>query len=316
MDTTGTNGINVMGRVLSKKTGAGVLNATVTLAGKSTSTVASGAYAITNVDLTDGNTLQASRASYQLQSVTVTAAAGVKSVVMPDIFLSGTTDKPVMELVIPSITGLYLRGFGIQFTGKAHVNWNNNTQGSVAFYANDQQIASLDGSGPDYSNEFSVDSMFTPSLLSGKNEVTVIATDSTGNPSDPFNFNVVVIPLPSALMAFMVNPANIVNSGPAVSLKVKFPDPSITRTVSLPVVGTFGASFQASGEFKYKVNSGEYEFDLGQSTSGLQKGGHVFLGSSDIGIDLGCSGEGVATPSKGINLNELSLYAGLAYEKE
>ena len=45
---------------------------------------------------------------------------------------------------------------------------------------------------------------------------------------------VVVLPVPSTLAAFLIDPANIGNDGKKLSGKLKWPEPAVRKTVTLP----------------------------------------------------------------------------------
>ncbi len=312
VDTRGNGPLTVTGRVLDRGSSLGLAGASIALAGRSTSSDASGKFSLANVDLASGSNLLLSKAGYLSQAQVVRALTGAKSVNVGDMALVPDTAKPVVESVSSPENGLLLTGFGIVFNANAHVNWNGNTPGSVAFKVNGRQVASLEESGPDYSVPIDVDAQFTPSLLVGKNNVTVVATNAGGVSSDPFVLKVDVIPVPESLLMFM---SSKFSNGPSVGLKLKFPEPKLEKTLNLPVLGPIGMKLQASGEFKYAFKKGEYEFDLGGGGTDIQKASSLVFGNTEIGIDIGCSGKGVATREKGISLDELTPYAGLSYEQ-
>jgi hypothetical protein len=340
VDTRGSGELTVTGRVLDRGSNLGLAGASIALAGRSTTTDAAGNFSLANVHLASGTSLSGSKAGYLSQTQTVSAPTGAKSVSVGDMALASNTTKPVVDSVSSPENGLLLTGFGIVFNANAHVNWNGNTPGSVAFKVNGRQVASPGGSGPDYSVPIDVDTQFTPSLLVGKNNVTVVATTSGGVSSDPFVLKADVIPVPESLRVFMSNAptgssgvSNAVlessssnnalgagteskyNNGSNVGLKFIFPDPKLEKTLNLPVLGPVGMKLQTGGEFKYTLKNGEYEFEIGAGGAEVQRASGLVFGNTEIGIDMGCSGKGAATRSEGITLTGFSLYAGLSYEQ-
>ena len=310
-------GLTVTGRILSRATGLGLQNCSVSLAGKNAITATNGAFSLENIDLTTGSNLVVSLAGYLSQSQSVSAASSARSVNIPDITLTPlSSGQPAVEWIRPDIAGPFLPGWGITFNCKARINWNGNTPGNVRFYVNGSPSFTASGVGPEYSETLSIDTLFAPSLLSGRNRVAVVATSASGVSSAQVPIDISVIPVPGSLTAFLIDPANIGRDGNKLSLKLKWPEPAVTRTVSLPVLGTFGADVQVEGKFEYSLSNGSYKFEIGSDAAGIRRGARVLLGNKELGVDIGATGEGIASVSQGVRLDTLSLSAGLSYQDE
>ncbi|HPA21278.1 MAG TPA: CARDB domain-containing protein [Verrucomicrobiae bacterium] len=306
VDTRGTGTLTVTGRVLNRATGLGLSGATVTLAGRSTTSGSSGTFSMANVDLGGGNTLEASASGFLSQARTVIAGAGVLSVTVGDLSLdAASTTVPVVEWVKPDIVGLYLFGWGFTTTVRARVNWNGNTPGVVRFFGNGTLMGSAGGAGPEYSTTMEVDNLFTPSLHTGVNTVRVVA-EAAGGASGQHELNIAVLSAPTSLVAFLVPGYQSVD-GAILRLKVEFPAPALRKTVSLPVIGEFGGKFQAVGEFQYSIAKGEWEMKLGGQGSSAE----ILVGDYVGEVGIAAEGKGAASLSRGITLDELSLVASL-----
>lgn len=254
-----------------------------------------------------------SRADYLQQTQTVSASGSERSINVPDIRLSSSsTAKPVIEWIRPNLSGLLLPGWGIVFSGQTRVNWNGNNPGVVRIYANGSEVGALTGAGPDYSVGLDVDTMFTPSLQSGRNRVSAVATSAAGVNSVELSIELVVLPVPNTLAAFLIDPSNIGRDGNKLHLELTVPSVPVKKMITLPIIGKFGVEIQAAGEFDYHLNTGHYAFDIGGSTG--DGGATIYFGDTQLTVDIGAQGEGVASPTQGIRLETLSMYAGLAYE--
>jgi hypothetical protein len=318
VDTRGTptaSSVSLSGRVLSKVTGAGLSGATLSIGGRTANSSPTGYYSFANVDLsTAGSTVAISKTGHLSQNLDFAAGAGAKSLSLPDAWLNAAnTTKPVVEWIRPDLNGLLLPGWGVTFSGKTRINWNGNTPGSVKMFVNGVLVATRTGAGPEYSALLSVDTMFAPSLLPDRNKISVTATAADGTSIGELSINVVVLPVPGSLSAFLIDPANIGRDGNKLHVKGKIPEPAVKKTVTLPKIGTFGAEIQVEGEFNYYLSSGKFEFDIGPGGTGLRRGATLFFGNKEISVDMGAHGEGVATTGQGIRLEGLSLYAGLSY---
>ena len=320
VDTRGAGNLPVTGRVLVRDAGLALTGAAVDLAGRNTATGSDGRFSF-KVDLAAGATLTASKTGYLSQTRTVTAAAGQKSVSVDDIQLvTSVTGSPVIEYLQPSFTGMLLPGWGVSLTAEAKVNWNGLNPGSVKFYANGSLITTKTGSGPNYSTAFDIDVLFTPSLRFGANSIFAVATSAEGAVSETFWREVIVLPVPGSLAPFLLAPENIGNEGAELSLKVNFPSPDapITKTLTIPVVGDLAGKVQASGEFTYNLDSGQWELEFGGEASEIGRSQFKLgLGPLDnLGAEIKGVGRGSATARGGISFDSLSLEAGLSLSGE
>ncbi len=318
VDTRGTatsTSISVSGRVLSQKTKSPLLGATVTLAGSSTQSNASGVFLLGNVDLGGGSTLQASLSGYLSQSQTVTAGTGSRSVSLPDVLLSSVADagsKPVVEWVKPDLTGLFLYGWSTNTTLRIRVNWNGNSPGQVMVYGNNQLRATLTGAGPEYATTMPVDSWFVASGLPGVNAVRVVARTAGTIPMEGENrFDIAVLPVPAAFAAFYAPGYQTVENN-ILKLRVTFPAPAIKKTVSLTLIGTFGAELQGEGELSYNIRTGGWELKLGGTGSSAK----VLIGNYTGEAGISATGSGSATLASGLTFDSLTLAPSLALTGE
>lgn len=317
VDTRGTGTLTVTGRVLNRVTGLGLSGVTVTLAGRSTTTSSSGSFSLANVDLAGGSTFQASASGFLSQTRTVSAPAGVLSVGVGDLSLEpSSTTVPVVESVTANPEGTYLGSVGANIGFSARVNWNGHAPGSVEWRANGGLMATSVGAGPVYEVPADIDNWFTPALRAEANTLSVVAKSSIGVASAPRSHNIAVVPLPPSLerVSGIVLPFTQFSNW-QIGLDFSVPEPGFKKTVSLPILGTFGAEVSANGSFDYQLGSGDWEFSLGVGAEtevgkrgrrpnfpGLTRHPRLklYLGNKEYSGLIAGMAEGVANASQGI----------------
>ncbi len=181
------------------------------------------------------------------------------------------TDEPYVEWIKLGPEGLFLSRCGLEFAGRAKVNWNGHTPNSVRFFANGRLIATFSGPGPVYETTFSVDEHFTPSLRLGANTISVVATGTPeGGGSGPVTSeelrkDVHVIPVPKILDSF-ISPEKRKGQSPRVEFDISWP----ARIALFPVfgIGDVGGEVLITGNFSYHIPSGEWSVEVGWKVAG------------------------------------------------
>ena len=312
LDTRGAGTLTVTGRVLNSQTNAALSGATVTLAGLNTTSTSNGTFALAGVSLTSGTTLTASASGFLTQTQTVSAASGAKAVSVGDLALAPSTGSPVVEWVKPDLAGLFLYGWNTSTTLRMRVNWNGNSPGQVLVYGNNQLRATLTGAGPEYSTSMPVDTWFVAAGLPGVNGVRVVARSAGTTPKEgEKRIDIAVLPVPQAFAAFYVPGYQSVENN-ILKLKVTFPAPAIKKTVTLPVIGTFGAELQGEGELSYNIRTGEWELTIG----GTGTSAKVIIGDYTGEAGISATGKGTATLAKGLTFDELTMTPSLGLSGE
>lgn len=264
------NPVAVSGRVLDAASRAPISGATVTLAGRNTSSSGAGLFSFASVSLSSGNTLAVSRSGYATYTGTVPAPAGATAVTVPDILLqvAPVGNKPVVTGVKAKYDGMFLSGASILNEYTASVNWNGTTPGSVEFYVNGQSSQTVAATSTEVTAGIPMNVGFFGSLNVGANKLTVVAVGAGAERSQPFDQPVSILPLPGflaqtlALGVFQFLPGN----DPVLSFDVQFPDKSI------PFVGRFGWQMAVGGGFEYALSSGEWNLHAGLAPNGRWKG--------------------------------------------
>lgn len=306
VDTRGDGDVTITGRVLNRETGIGLGGATLTIGGRSVTTGTSGKFSIANVRLAAGSALTASKTDFLSQTLNVTAPPKTRAVCVADISLVPDTDKPVVEAFAPDLKGLLLPDVGIVVTATARVNWNGNTPDAVEFYANGSLKNAQGGAGPVYSEQYVVDASFVPALDVSRNSISVVARGATGKKSLPLKVDIFVIPMPEAMVAFVVDAARI---GHKVEMDWTYPNPVAAEQIDLPILGRFGAKFQMKGKFEYNLTSGDWKLYVGRNRKGeasKDAKAQFLFGATEANAMLGFEAKGVATPARGVQLKELS----------
>jgi hypothetical protein len=315
-------GLAVKGRVLDAQTRAPVSGATVTLAGQSTSTSASGDFSFPNVSLSSGNTLTVSQTGFVTYSDTINASPGSTLHTAPDIFLQATpgAGTPVVTGIKAKYDGLLLGGLHFQNEYTAIVNWNGAAPGAVKFYTNGQLVVSIPGSSNPLACSLDVATSFRPSFQSGANQITVVAQSAGSVQSSPVSRDVNVIALPAALQEFLGDYVlDDDGSELGISLGLHLPEPGWDAVVNLPVVGKFGLEWAFIGRVDYTLPSGEWELVIGAGVEGKQgKRGRrpdipgltqhprmkLYIGNKEVEGELLVGGKGTALLGRGFTLDD------------
>lgn len=315
VDTRGTN-IPVSGRVLDMETGLAISGATASLAGKAALSGSTGAYVLRNVDLSKGKDFTVSCNGYETQTETVTATPNIKAIVMPDLFLTGTSQKPVVEWIsLEHNERIYLWGAGHACTVLAKVNWKNGTARQVTITANGHEMArSYGGHTPCdfYSAIMVVDEHLSPALRLNSNTLKVVAENTDGLKGER-NRNVAVAPVPEQLSTVLLS-TRWADAEGKLAAEFKFPPAPIERVISLPVLGKFGAKFQCEGRFDYELASGQWLLDLPKSGCVAD----VLLGKLELNAGVAGKFGGTATETSGVDFSivEFAPTLGLSGEFE
>jgi hypothetical protein len=319
--------VGVFGRVLSQKTQTPLAGVTLTLAGSSTISDSAGVFSLANAELSSGTTLNATLSGYLTKSQTVTAGTGGKSLVVPDVMLTAVADaasRPVVQSVVMTPLGVLVKGFNTKATALANVNWNGNTPGGVAFYANNVLVSTETGAGPGYSCLVNIDDRFSPSNV--PMEMKVVATASGNSAvSDPMSTQVRVIASPTFLSGML----DKVVTGDG-NFRIDFNLAGAELKYDLPVIGRFGWKFTIGASFDYTITDGSWEIGLGVNDTGTRErtarpippGAPVketpvlYLGSKEIKVSIyGCVA-GTANLTDGIKVATVSLNAGIEAKLE
>ena len=316
----------VSGRVLDATSRLPVNATSVTLAGQSTSSSASGQFSIASVALNNGNTLMVSKTGYASYSGVAPIPAGAKSVTLPDVLLqaitAGNSNKPIVTKVEPRLKGLFLSGVTMNNDFTASVNWNGLTPGYVRFLVNGSQVADVTGSGPEYVRTMNMGAAPFQSSGSGVgNQVTVLAVSSGGQISAPVNMFVGVLPLPDPIKALTGQsfPFTTYLDG-QVGIDADFPKPPLAAQLNLPVIGRFGFELAGNFSFDYTVTDGDWETSLGIGAESKQgKRGQrpgifnfsrqpkmkLYVGNKEISGELKAGARGTATIQNGVTFDEI-----------
>ena len=239
--------------------------------------------------------------------------------------------KPVITAVSGRYNGIFLKGISANNDYTAKVQWNG-TPGTVEFYANNTLKATVPGTAGGAAATFDMGQDFPGRFSAYANKVRVIARNSEGGVSAPFEKRVSIIPLPEATAA-LTPWFSVQSTDNEVHLAVDFdfPEPPIKQTIDLPVLGKFGAEVAANASFDYTVTDGDWEAALGVGAKGAQgKRGRrplipgitrspkikLYIGNKEISGRIEGLATGTATVANGITFDDVSLNVGAGTKLE
>ncbi len=329
-------GLAVNGRVRAAQGGAAISGAAVSLAGQNTTTAGDGTFALSGVVLASGNTLTVSKAGYVTRTETASVPAGTKSITLPDILLQTASGSlPVVTALKPKYEGIFLSGASLMNDYTASVNWNGRTASRVEFYVNGALSKTVSTSGTEATAALDMALGFSGSLTLGANKVKVVAVDSLGAESAPFEQPVTIIPMPLFLVdQGMMLPFELIEwpfeNQPAISWEFNFPRSLLSaRDVQqIPFIGNFGPDFNFDVAFDYELLSGEWGLFVGKEwdkrlhyRSGVRPHSaplhpKFYFGNVDFNWGFGGKAEGVASQTRGIVIERVGvqLSAGIRAE--
>ena len=327
VDTRG--GTTVRGQMVDGTPASGpylpLAEVTVAVGSATAVTGADGTFSI-SADLTSPDTFSATMEGFMTYTATVEDPAEGDVVDLGLIPLHPEVEGPYVEWVRQEPEGFFLQGWGVKFDARARVNWNGYTPESVKFLLNGHQVGEFEGTGVEYSYEFSVDEDFAASLQEDGNEISVVAVGAPPEPemptvsSDPVLSRCVVLPTPEALNEFIADPANVSSEAHSLNLKFSFPTEKPIKSYSVPVIGSVIGEVIVAGRLNYNFRSRQWIIEAGGRFDGVSETNSRFklgIGSFDnIKAEIKGKGTGTATVSKGIDLSKFEITATLGVEGE
>ena len=327
-----SGGLVVRGRVLDGASRAALEGVAIALGGDSASTGSDGRFVLTNVDVSTGSTLTASRTGYLTHTEGVFVPPGAVEVTVPDILLElEQPGVPVITALRSNVNGLFLEHASVEVKYTASVNWNGLTPDAVRFYANDTLIEEVSGSGTGFPCEFDVGERFKAASGPDGNVVRAIAVADDGTESEAASCAVDIIPLPEALSVLTRLFPLVTYGNQQIGVDFDFPRPPLDATISLPVIGTFGVEFGCSGSFDYTFGDGAWEAALGiGAESATGKRGRrpgtlgltrypkmkLYIGNKEISGKLQGGMTGTATLADGIEFDSVFGHGEIAARLE
>ncbi len=307
-----SGGLAVSGRALDAASHQPLAGVSISLAAQNTTTLSDGTFSLADVSLASGTSLTANLSGYLPASLTVAPPPGASVAALPDILLHTTPsgNRPVVTSLNPNAEPVYISGWPITHDFTATVNWNGGTPGTVDFYANGQVVKSLTGAGPSYT--VTLDSTpFSPSLAVGGNTVSVVAENGGGTASKAASVFVYDVPYPQPLPLIFPPSSFLSGSPPTVlSASATWPDPAwSTPTLSLPVIGKFGLSFQVNPHLQYNLSDGDWEVGMGDGGSGDNL--TLNLGQDEVSGTLSLDASGHLSPSAGFTDTQIAVALSL-----
>lgn len=334
VDTRTVTGLAVSGRVLEAGSRAPLGGVTVTLAGQTQMTSGNGGYSFSNVSLSAGSMVTASRAGFRTQSRQVEPVAGAGTVVVDDVLLSSAapTEKPEIVGIRAKYEGMFLSGASLRNEYTASVDWHSLAPRVVEFYVNGQLSQTPAAQGSEITAKIDMALGFSPSLTIGANQISAVAVAVDGSRSEEFSQPVTILPMPLFLVdqALLLPFEFIPGNQPAISWEFNFPRSFMTaRDVKrLPFVGDLGTDLRFDVAFDYQIASGEWglfagkEWDKrlryrsGRPPKSTPLNPKFYFGNVDFDWHFGGKAEGTASQTRGIVVDRvgLELAAGVRME--
>ena len=315
--------LTVLGRVVDADTGLPMSGAGVLLGGTAGATGGDGTFTFTGVTQTGGTALAVSSTGYRSYSGNVEVPAGGRFITVPDValHLDPGEGEPIVTKLEARYNGLFLDSVHVANVYKATVDWDTATPASVAFFANEDLIEDVSGSGTTFTCTVDIAEHFVPSYNPLANQLRAVAKTAGGPESEPAISEVWVIPLsyPLALLA-STYPFSSYATG-RVSLNADIPSQPVDQTFTLPVLGEFGAKLGASLAFDYGWTDGKWQLIFGTSGTGGQERVEQVRKDESLGLFLfgktftgKFEGQvkGTATIANGIVFSEAVLFGELA----
>ncbi len=317
-----TGGLLVYGNLYDAATGRPLPDATLTLAGQAVHPSLSGVFTFSNVALNRGNQLAASLAGYESEFLDVTPTPGAKTWSVGNIKLDpgslGT--KPRVKGIEAKYNGLFLAGVSIINEYNSQIKWNGQKPAAVEFSNKKGWLATVPTTNDEAVVSIETTKIFTPSLRPGENVLRAVAIGENGVRSDPFDYDVGLIPLPAPLEWLAgYYPFTAYLTG-QIGADGSFPERPIKSVVNLPVLGKFGVEVAANLSFDYTVQDGEWELAIGAGAEGTQgKRGRrpltpglirypklkLYAGNKEISGKIQGGAGGTATFSRGIQFEKV-----------
>ncbi len=330
---TRDNTLTVSGRVRAATNSAAISGAAVSLRGQNTATAGDGTFTLSGVVLASGNTLTVSKSGYMTDTETPNIPAGSKSITLGDILLQAAGGSlPVVTGLKPKYEGIFLSGASVLNDYTASVNWNGRTPGSVKFYVNGALRQTVNTTAGEATAALDMALGFNGSLTLGANKVKVVAVDSLGTESAPFEQAVTIIPMPLFLVdqAILLPFEFIPGNQPAISWEFNFPRSlmSARDVQQIPFIGNFGPDFSFDVAFDYNLLTGEWGLFAGKEwdkrlryRAGVRPHStplspKFYLGNIDFSYGFGGKAEGVASQTRSIVVERVGveLSAGVRME--
>ena len=307
VDTRGA-AVAISGRVLNADTRAPWAAVTVSLAGQTRTTSASGVYGFAAVSLAGNDPLTTSKPGFTSQTVTVSPPAGATEYVVPDILLAPAGRFAVVSIK-PKYDGLFLSGASLLNEYTASVSWGGRTPSSVEFYVNGALTQTVPASGDEATAQIDMALGFFGRLRVGANTIRAVAVAASGERSEPFTQGITVIPTPATLDLFSLPFELIPGNDPAYSFKVQVPPASFPASalMSIPWFDKVGLSLAGIAELKYRLLSGEWDL-RGGAKLGSPK---LSWGGWKADIEFTPEAKGVASQTRGFDVDQVGLKLGL-----
>ena len=314
--------LSVSGRVLTSAGRAPVNGATVSLAGQNTMTTGAGTFSFANVSLNSGNMITVSKSGYATHSGTVPAPAGATAVTLPDVLLAvAVPNKPSVTAIRPRYDGRFLSSASLLNQYTASVDWNGKSPATVEFYVNSTLARTVPASATETTADIDMAQGFVGSFTRDANKISAVAVSSDGTRSATYAQPITVLPLPEFLLEGGTRVFDFIEgSQPALSWEFEFPMSSQTARdlQQIPFIGQFGPAFSFDVAFDYELRSGEWGLFAGKDwgnrlhhRSGARPNSvllpRFYFGNVDFKWGLGGKAEGVASFSRGIELQRAPL---------
>lgn len=194
----------------------------------------------------------------------------------------------------------------------ASVDWGTNTPGRVDFYVNGALRQSVPTTAFEAKANIDMAFGFFGTLTTGANRIEAVAVSADGTPSDPFTQPVTVIPVPSTLDLFAWPFELIPDNDPYYKFHIEIPPRFRPASAQMPIpwFGRVGLNLSGVGDLKYHILSGQWEVSAGLNLSPPK----LSWGDWNAGFAFSAQGQGVASQTRGFDVDEVGLKLGLDAE--
>jgi hypothetical protein len=300
--TLGCARLTLLGRVLDASTRQPLSGVSLTVAGQDTTTPGSGEFSFTDLCLTSGSPLTASKSGFQTKQLPLSPPQGAVEYVVPDIYLATNGSFTVVSIK-PKYDGLFLSGASIPNEYTATVSWGNRTPGGVEFSVNNGPVQTVATTTDVATAQINMAFGFFGSLTLGANKVRAVAVDSLGERSASFEQAVTILPAPAFLLSgqALLPFGWVGGSLPELQFKLSWPPDQYASgdLINIPYFDSVSCSFGVETEFTYKVLSGEWDFKFG-GTSPEWK-----WGNWKPHVAVGVTGSGLASATQGVVVQDV-----------
>lgn len=316
---------SVEGRVTDSRTRRPLAGATVAIGAKNGQTDSSGNYLLENLTPSDGTAVNVTKTGYVDSTQSISSAFNLVRIVR-DVQLVpvASLSKPVITSVVAEGGTVFLFGFPINRRFTVTVNWNGKP-GHVSVLQNGLPTKDLSVDQLRVADPVSFSLLFDYTIRSA-HTLRIIATNSDGQQSDPYDKTYYSINLPKGFDKFRLNVS--INDTPTdtqyrVDTYIAGPEDKI----KIPLLGEAGATFSANGHFDYRSSNGAWNVAIGAGdtydeqivklkafmASVQAQPGRVrfFIGNTEVTGEFLLNASGTASATNPITVDKLSGKASI-----